>query len=186
MIIYSIRKKGTQKNYIGQTIQDSSYYWSKRKSELNGNRHRNEHLQRAWNKYGEDNFEFIILAEAKTQEELDRLEWIYEKLFGYYNLKEGGNGGRHNLTTREKIRKSKLGKRRAPFSNSHKENMSKAQKGRWVGKKNPNAKVTPEQVKKIRSLYNEGWTREELSKRYNIGTTGIKKICLGYTWKHLL
>ena len=61
--------------------------------------HGNIHLQHAWNKYGEDNFEFSIIEECDI-ELLDEREifWIdklksYYKLNGY-NITLGGGGFR--------------------------------------------------------------------------------------------
>jgi group I intron endonuclease len=58
--IYRIRNLADGKVYIGQAVN-----FEKRKSrhlwELRSNRHKNEHLQRAWLAHGEQNFVFEIL-----------------------------------------------------------------------------------------------------------------------------
>ena len=57
--IYKIENKVNGKIYVGQSI-DIDTRWYNHRNELNGNRHYNEHLQNAWNKYGEDNFSIQI------------------------------------------------------------------------------------------------------------------------------
>lgn len=103
--IYCIRNLINGKRYIGQSI-DICKRWIFHKWELNNNCHVNSHLQRAWNKYGEENFEFIII-ELCTQEELNQKEifWI-EKFDSHkngYNLNDGGDGNLRKEWTDEQI-----------------------------------------------------------------------------------
>ena len=74
--IYCIENIITNKKYIGQSI-DVDERWRKHISELNHNYHHNDYLQKAWNKYGEDNFEFIIYKECSTEEESQDLEQYF-------------------------------------------------------------------------------------------------------------
>lgn len=64
---------------------------------LNNNKHKNQHLQRAWNKYGSENFEFIILHELNDNEDINMLEIYYiekyKRLGLAYNIASGGEGG---------------------------------------------------------------------------------------------
>lgn len=59
--LYIIENKVNGKRYIGSSINIESRLWHHR-SELNRNVHPNGHLQHAWNKYGEDIFEFKIFV----------------------------------------------------------------------------------------------------------------------------
>ena len=56
-VIYKILNKANGKFYIGSTNKVSRR-WTHHKSNLKYNRHCNQKLQRAYNKYGKDNFEF--------------------------------------------------------------------------------------------------------------------------------
>nr|DAU04495.1 MAG TPA: intron associated endonuclease [Caudoviricetes sp.] len=89
--IYKIENKVNGKVYIGQSI-DIKIRWYNHRKELNGNRHHNEHLQNAWNKYGESQFIFNIIEEC-TVENIDEREiyWI-----NYYNATNGKCG--YNMT----------------------------------------------------------------------------------------
>jgi group I intron endonuclease len=80
--IYKICNKINGKYYIGSSIniKDSpNSRWSRHVADLNKNRHHNDHLQRAWNKYGKDNFEFSIIQHynGNLDEELLMLEQRY-------------------------------------------------------------------------------------------------------------
>lgn len=105
--IYCIENIVTKKKYIGQSV---SIYdrWSKHKSELNHGIHDNDYMQKAWDKYGEDNFIFSVLEICEIQE-LDEKEKYYIDLFDAlnrdcgYNLKTGGQNG--GATVSEEIRK---------------------------------------------------------------------------------
>lgn len=54
--IYCIRHLDTNRRYIGSTGRESGFAqrWSEHKRALDHHRHKNDHLQRAWNKYGAD------------------------------------------------------------------------------------------------------------------------------------
>lgn len=115
--VYAIRNKTNDKLYIGST-----FYFGGRKSghwgDLKRNKHKNNYLQKAWNKYGEDNFEFIILEIADESILFER-EYhhilkhnVLEHSIGY-NLEMDprikGNG-RHSIETRTRISESRKGK----------------------------------------------------------------------------
>jgi GIY-YIG catalytic domain len=58
--IYQIRCLPTGKIYVGSTV-DFFERWSRHRRILRRGKHRNSALQNAWNKYGEDSFEFIVV-----------------------------------------------------------------------------------------------------------------------------
>lgn len=57
---YKILNKVNGKYYVGGAYKsfDSRFAWHKR--DLREKKHRNRYLQHAWNKHGEEAFEFII------------------------------------------------------------------------------------------------------------------------------
>ena len=83
-----IKNNINNKSYIGQSINIENR-WTHHKSELNNNRHINDYLQNAWNKYGEDNFSFIVIEECKESE-------LNEKEIYYINKYNSMNNG-YNL-----------------------------------------------------------------------------------------
>ena len=81
-IIYCYTNKINNKKYIGQTINPKDRF-TKHKSAINNvsDNEYNTPLHRAMRKYGYENFDYEILSEAKTIEELNKLEIYYiEKL----------------------------------------------------------------------------------------------------------
>lgn len=92
--IYKCTCLSNEKSYIGQ-----ARFLLKRKQqhiyELKNNKHYNLHFQRAWNKYGEENFIWEIL-ELCLEDKLDEREiyWIekYDSLVNGFNQTAGGGG----------------------------------------------------------------------------------------------
>ena len=74
--IYEIVNLVNNKKYIGQTInpinREKQHFTS-----LQNNKHWNKHLQRSFNKYGEENFDFFIIDSTNNLNELDELESYY-------------------------------------------------------------------------------------------------------------
>lgn len=78
------------------------------KWELNKNKHTNNYLQNAWNKYGEDNFEYGILEYCEENIRLNRETYYVDIIKPEYNLR-GVNTEAildHTKETKEKISNS--------------------------------------------------------------------------------
>lgn len=73
--IYKIINKTNNKYYVGKSINIKQRFIS-HKCELRRNNHDNSRLQKAWNKYGENNFEFKIIEEL-PYEKLTVIEQEY-------------------------------------------------------------------------------------------------------------
>lgn len=111
--IYKITNQINGKVYIGQS-RDIKHRRCCHEYDLKNNRHKNPHLQRAYNKNPEA-FTFDIVCTCK-EEDLDELEIFYIRKYRStdqehgYNLDSGGNSsGRVSEETRAKISKSKIG-----------------------------------------------------------------------------
>lgn len=135
--IYKITNKVTGKFYIGSSV-NFKRRWYMHKFELKRGKHGNIHLQRAWDKYGEESFVFEVIKEVEpTRKEILKEEQIFlDTLSPYgengYNIsKEAGSilGYRHTKEARKKIVDSKLGKSR---SEETKRKISEVQKGKTI------------------------------------------------------
>lgn len=78
-VIYKIINVVNNKFYVGSTTNKKVRFRQHRKL-LRGNRHHCKHLQAAWNKYGEDKFEFVVVEEVAQDIELWRIEdnWLQQ------------------------------------------------------------------------------------------------------------
>ncbi len=137
--IYVLENRINGKRYVGQTKNPSI-----RKRQHSYSSSKCPYIANAIQKYGWDNFEFIVLEEHEKLSKANRKEkyWI-RKLNTLspngYNLREGGDaGGKPSQETIEKIRKANLGRVQ---SEEEKEKRAASHRGR---------KNTPETIEKMR------------------------------------
>lgn len=93
--IYRIKNLINGKCYYGSS-KNIETRWLKHKNDLNKGNHINIILQRAWDKYGGDNFSFEVVEECDKNIILER-EQYYLDLNPDYNIGLKSNGG-DNLT----------------------------------------------------------------------------------------
>jgi hypothetical protein len=115
--VYQILNTANNKCYIGSSAA-IKIRWSEHKNTLRANKNQSVKLQRAWNKYGEESFQFIILEVVDgDKEELYKKEQFYMDKFN--SIKNGYNvrpsaasnlGYRHTKKAKEKMSKGRMGK----------------------------------------------------------------------------
>lgn len=127
--IYKIVHKESGKQYIGSAV-DMYRRRVYHLVDLRKNKHRSQKLQRAWNKYGENAFEFFTILHC-DKEDLIAYEQFCLDLYGavaigYNNSPTAGSslGVKHTDETRERMRQANLGKKLSP------EHISKMKKTR--------------------------------------------------------
>jgi len=91
--IYIIRNSINGKFYIGSS---KNYHVRKLKhfNDLRKNKHHSIHLQRAFNKYSEENFEFIIIETCYNH--LKREQYLFDNVINFkntYNVSKSATGG---------------------------------------------------------------------------------------------
>jgi group I intron endonuclease len=110
-VIYKITNLVNSKIYIGQTTKKLEIRIGTHKKDSNKN---NTYLNRAFAKYGFDNFKFEIIEQCKSVNELNEREVYYINLYNSTNREIGYNihgGGRNKLITQEtKDKMSKIRK----------------------------------------------------------------------------
>ncbi|HDZ37886.1 MAG TPA: hypothetical protein ENH62_06325 [Marinobacter sp.] len=161
--VYEILNTVNGNRYVGQA-SDVEHRWGDHKWCLSSNRHENEHLQRAYNKYGVDFFVYILLEEVEDLEMLTEREQHWMDLhdrnvlynmcpaagstLGYKHSEEAKKkmsiarmgeknhnyGKKPSAECRKKISIAKTGKK---LSEEHKKKVSLAQ----LGDKHPRAKM---------------------------------------------
>jgi group I intron endonuclease len=201
--IYIIRNKINGNVYIGSTLN-----FTKRKNRhflyLKRGVHENKHLQNAFNKYGEDIFEFVIIQRTKNllEEEQKLLDEHFGKPTCYNICSTAGSPSVKGRTKtpewRDKIAQSlkqfyqenpehikKLSKMRTgkQLSNDIRKKMSDGHK---KGSKHHNSKLTEEQVLSIKSKYSpRTYSYGKLAKEYGVDRKTIIRIIQGKTWTHI-
>lgn len=83
--IYCIENKINNKTYIGSS-KNLYQRLLKHFALLRYDKHENAHLQSAWNKYGEENFEWFILEFCDTSILTEREQYCLDLLGGEYNI----------------------------------------------------------------------------------------------------
>jgi group I intron endonuclease len=108
--IYEILNTENGKWYRGQTIEGFDVRFHKHRWSLNRGEGVNEHLQRAWDKYGEEAFTFSVLSRCAPEfcNELEEY-WIgddYKDSDVSYNKQAGGKNNLLSEDTKRKMSKS--------------------------------------------------------------------------------
>lgn len=174
--IYCIENKINNKKYIGQSI-DIEKRWAVHKVELNNNNHVNKHLQRSWNKHGENSFEFYIIeiCESKMLNKREKY-WIeyFDSYTNGFNLTLGGDGGNTiSKYTDEQLEKYKRKKRQI-----HSKTSLKAEDA-------PRSKLNNSQVLKIIDRLLSGDYNADIARDYNVSPSTIHDIRVHNSWNSL-
>lgn len=179
--VYQIMNMRNHHMYIGSTV-DFSERWAKHKWLLKKGLHSNIHLQRAWNKDGENLFEFsevehtdrdskILAAREQYYTDLWKPEYAIRRECVVSRL-----GCRHSEETKHKMRKHRSEetkeKMRKPKSEEHKKNMRIAKQGNipW----NKGKHLSEEYKKKISKTLTGTKLSDETKEKISVA---IKKVC---------
>lgn len=104
--IYIIRHTVSEKRYVGSSANVSLRIRC-HKNDLNNKKHPNKYLQRAWNKYGKEAFEFKIIEVLSSQCNLLKREQFYIDLYKShitgYNARAKADMGAGSIGPKMKI-----------------------------------------------------------------------------------
>lgn len=200
--IYTITNLLDNKIYVGYATN-----FRKRKgdhiSNLRKNKHKNIHLQRAFNRDGESNFKIELLEEYNI-DILPSMEHYWCNILQTHNPEKGYNilptseFGliTHSKETRNKISNKLKNKKK---SKEHIQNISDSKKGfittNEIKEKLRNSvcktyskgvfKLDEIKVKEIIQLINQGLKTSEIAKRYNVDRHTISNIKSGKSWSFI-
>lgn len=164
--IYTITNKINGKIYVGK----SNHFFSRKSHhvvDLRNNSHNNEHLQKAWNKYGEENFLFEVLEECEKEFLYSQEHYWCNILNTFdhncgYNIKPTDplNKRGNSKLSIEKTRKALLGRK---LSIDHKQKLSIAKLGRQLSE---NTKLKMSIIKKGK-VFSDDTKRKMSEYRYS-------------------
>lgn len=203
----SASTKGRSKSISGIRKRISQHF-----NYLENNKHNNIHLQRAWNKYGKENFEFHILALCPSEYCIKLEQWFLDELMPEYNICTVANsclGVKRSEETKLKISNSNKGRvvtwgYKIGYANRKENNperakiLSKALKGK---KMSPEArisnrdkrrhhksitKLTIQDVIDIKKYFQDGERAIDIVKKYNVAYSTIMDIKHNRTFKDIL
>lgn len=148
MGIYKIINIINNKIYIGSS-NNIYIRWKEHINELNNKNHHSIHLQRAWNKYKQENFNFIIIEKLNNEDlQFEREQYWLDKYEPYkrnigYNISKFATGGSGEWSFEQKDKRRKI---------SFKEHSN------------------------ILSLYDEGYSTTEIAQKYKVTREYIWRI----------
>lgn len=107
--VYKIVNIVNGKYYIGSTKQKVRLRMNHHLQALRNNTHKNLHLQRAWNKYGEDNFKFLVLENCSKENAYSREQYYLDNRDTQlaYNINPNATGLNNAPETLLKLRNAR-------------------------------------------------------------------------------
>jgi group I intron endonuclease len=209
--IYCIENLINHKKYIGQS-NNIEYRWKQHKYELNRGCHDNDYLQKAWNKYGCDNFNFYII-ELCDIEMLNELEVYYIDFYDTlnrdngYNLTSGGGANKYyskevcekisralvghevSLETRIKLSEHHAdvsGENHPMFGRKHSDEAIEKMRQAGIGRPSSRKILTPVLCIELNTVFENA---TDAGKKLNLDSSAIlkccrgeRKTCGGYRW----
>ena len=203
--IYCIENLINGKKYVGQSTNIDGRR-RQHLSHLRRGMHRNEHLQSAWDKYGESNFEFSII-ELCDIANIDELERFYIDKYNLmddkygYNRESGGNLKKKvSKETKEKISKNhaNVSKENNPFYNKKhsKESIEKYMKNpNYINRKHKGmdshtCTISEDVAREIKEYFSDGHKLyrgevTDVANKYNTNINIVSHIKNGHAWAWL-
>jgi group I intron endonuclease len=184
--IYRITNKVNNKIYIGSAYNLSNRL-STHKYTLKNNKHKNPHLQSAWNLYGEEEFIFEILEIVEDKTKIIEREQYYLDLYsphdntiGYNISKKAGNTAGIKASEETRKKQSESAKKRKHYKWTDEQKQKRKQN--FIGKIKSWAKLNWELVNQIRKLYNDGLSQKEIGKKFSISPGTVSEIIMNKIW----
>ena len=190
--IYKIVNKINGKVYIGQTGENFQRRYLFHNWKLCNNIHDNQHLQKSWNKYGKDNFQFEIVEELKDSSMLNDREiyWIkyYRENGNCYNIQDGGQPKclHHYISAESRKHVGEINRQRmlgTKLSEETKHKMSESRKGKRVYRHND--LLSDEQARQIKQMLVDGYSTYEIRIQLDIPYKAVNGILSSNTYSSI-
>jgi len=176
--IYLIKNVVDGKVYVGSAkrlIERISLH-----KHLLRNNHHSIHLQRAWNKYGENVFIFGVLEIIENNQDLIVVEQKYINKYESYNDKFGYNIcplAKNNLGSKHQRGKKEKSVRMSGEGNNFYNKKHTKEARRLIGLHNHKRRLTNEQIDDIKYLWNgRFYSQKDIAYVYKVSPSHISKI----------
>lgn len=202
--VYAIINKTNGSIYVGSSINIH-----RRKLRhfryLQTGGHENKHLQNAYNLYGKEAFDFVILKTTEPDSRLLEEQTFLDKYFGEgcYNIcPTAGSPGAAGRIKTEAHRQKISNSLRQYYDNnpSHKKYLSSLRTGKTLsastrqkmsdghkkGELHHNSKLTEDVVRKIKQKYKpKVYSYGKLATEFSVDKKTVIRIIQGKTWRHV-
>ena len=115
--IYAIVNAKTSDMYVGSAV-NVTRRWARHNHDLRKNVHACQHLQNAYNKYGADAFDWVIVEPVDSKEDLIKREqfWLdfFRPAYNKRRIADSCLGLKRTPEAREKMRQAQLGRKQSP------------------------------------------------------------------------
>lgn len=108
--IYAILQLSTGFSYVG-SAKSISDRWRKHLSDLRKGRHHSAKLQNSWNKYGDGDFQFVVIEVCDIEHLIRREQFYLDKMRPYFNIlrvARSALGHRHSESSIQKMKAPRL------------------------------------------------------------------------------
>lgn len=168
--VYKLENTVNGKFYIG-SAKDIYSRWDQHESMLENNRHPNNYLQHAWDKYGANNFLFSIVEICEPEKRLEREQFYLDTT----NCCDHSIG--YNIMTSVIMYEIPMDVRNK---------ISETLKGKYCGEKSANSIYAEEQIKEvIQDLLDPHLKLREIADRNNVSIGVVDNVYTKKAWLHL-
>ena len=190
--IYKIVNAANGKYYLGSTNR-LSYRWYRHRMNLRSGKHKNPHLQSAWNKYGDANFQFFVVEYCPETElferEVKHLKECEKNPNTSYNLVYVPGGGsffkgrKHSEETKRKMSERRRGENHPQYgthlSASTKSKIASALKKKMAGRGNPRFDTTIYRFRQEKTGKKVEMTRYDFYSSFSIDPSNVNRLLKG-------
>lgn len=194
--IYKITNIINDKFYIG-SANNLSHRKSTHLYDLRNNKHRNIHLQRSYNKHGENSFIFSVVERCEVDELIEREQFYIDSLNPYFNISRVAGSTIGFKRPDQSIRILEFNKNRVVSDETKSRTSSTL---RQIGHK-PTAECTEKSMQVLRKgvvqyslegeLIEEYESISNACRKHNLATGNLSKACKGiiktlggYKWQY--
>ena len=173
--VYAIRCRYNGRTYVGSS-KNIKRRWLRHRGDLRGGIHHSPHLQRAWDKYGEQGFEFFVLSYCAVDELLEHEQFWLDSSTCFYNGSRTVGRVDHTPETRARIGEKVRAAHQRPEVKAKMRLRRKA--APRTGPMSPEQKETLKRIHRDKNrrvpAFGRLWSIKDLAEEYGVKYTMLK------------